>query len=231
MWVIGHRGAAGTWPENTLLSIRQAMHSGVNWVEIDVRLVNDTIIVLHDDTLERTTNGYGSVYGHSVADLRMLDAGNGELIPFLVEILDEVDAAIGVNIEVKQHGLEDQLLATISHYFAQQPRWHKRLMVSSFLPEVMRSLSGSAPAGCLLGALCETDAEGSIEIAVQRKMDAVNISFEQLSSAIVEHAHAQGLKMLVYTVNELNDVRRCVDFFVDGIFTDYPEQAIAFLNN
>ena len=62
-------------------------------------------------------------------------------------------------------------------------------------------------------------------------MDAVNISFEQLSSAIVEHAHDQGLKMLVYTVNELNDVRRCVDFFVDGIFTDYPEQAIAFLNN
>ena len=77
MWIIGHRGAAGTTPENTLASIADALNCGVDWIEIDVRMIDDTIIVLHDETLDRTTDGSGSVYKHSLAELRSLDACKG----------------------------------------------------------------------------------------------------------------------------------------------------------
>ena len=83
MWIIGHRGSAGTSPENTLLSIKEALYERVDWIEIDIRMVDETIIVLHDETLDRTTDGYGSVYKYSLADLRKFDAGNGEKIPLL----------------------------------------------------------------------------------------------------------------------------------------------------
>ena len=78
MWIIGHRGSAGTSPENTLLSIKEALYERVDWIEIDIRMVDETIIVLHDETLDRTTDGYGSIYEYSLADLRKFDAGNGE---------------------------------------------------------------------------------------------------------------------------------------------------------
>jgi glycerophosphoryl diester phosphodiesterase len=83
MWVIGHRGAAGKWPENTLLSIQHAISYGVDWVEIDVRSIDGEIIVMHDDTLDRTTNGTGFIDAHSLASLRSFDAGRGERIPLL----------------------------------------------------------------------------------------------------------------------------------------------------
>ena len=101
MWIIGHRGAAGTAPENTLLSITRALNFSVDWIEIDIRMVDNTIILLHDENLDRTTNGSGSVYDYGLAALRTLDAGNGEKIPLLTEVLNLIDAKAGINIEIK----------------------------------------------------------------------------------------------------------------------------------
>ena len=230
MWIIGHRGAAGMWPENTLIAIDHALAVGADWVEIDIRLVDGELIVLHDETLDRTTNGIGSVYQHSLSKIRALDAGQGELIPMLSEVLDLIDARAGLNIEIKQSGLNEQLRALLKRYVSAQPRWRNQLMISSFISEVMRDFSAAPPAGCLLGALTESDPELSIRHAARSNFFSINLSVQQLSAALVAAAHSQGLKVLVYTVNTTEQLQRCADLSVDGIFTDYPERAIAFFD-
>ena len=98
---IGHRGAGGLEPENTLRSIRKALALGVDGVEIDVYAVEGQLVVIHDETLERTTNGAGHVEAQSFEYLRSLDAGMGEKVPTLREVLDIVDRRAFVNIELK----------------------------------------------------------------------------------------------------------------------------------
>jgi glycerophosphoryl diester phosphodiesterase len=229
MWVIGHRGAAGTWPENTLLAISHALEYGVEWVEVDVRMIDDAILLLHDESLDRTTNGSGSAYRYSLARLRSLDAGDGERIPLLTEVMDLIDARAGLNIEIKQRGIAQTLVALTDTYMDRQPDWRGRLMLSSFFPEVMAELSTLAPPGCLLGALSEGGTEESLGYAARIGAYSLNLPLEQLSDSLVQQAHDRGLRMLVYTVNEDDDIRRCYRSSVDGIFTDFPQRAIAFL--
>ncbi|MFT5417864.1 MAG: glycerophosphoryl diester phosphodiesterase [Gammaproteobacteria bacterium] len=230
MWIIGHRGAAGMRPENTLLAVSHALAVGVDWVEIDIRLVDEELIVLHDETLERTTNGSGSVYQRSLSELRALDAGQGQSVPFLGEVMDLIDAGAGLNIEIKQTGLNEHLSALLKRYLLAQPRWRNRLMISSFITEVMDDFSTATPAGCLLGALSESDPERIVLQADRSNFFSINLSVRQLSSSLVATAHVQNLKVFVYTVNTPEQMRRCADLSVDGIFTDYPERAIAFFN-
>jgi glycerophosphoryl diester phosphodiesterase len=231
MWVIAHRGGGGTWPENTLLAIGRAIDCGVDWVEIDIRIADGAIIVLHDDTLDRTTNGHGSVYEYPLTTLRELDAGKGEKIPLLEEVMDLVNARVGLNIEIKQPDTAQQLVEFTTAYLRRQPNWRNRLMFSSFLPEIMAELATSAPAGCLLGALSEETTPESARRGAAIDAFSLNISLRQLSISLVQEAHGQGLKVLVYTVNEIEDIRRCVESSVDGVFTDFPERVIAFLDN
>src|SRR5215468_1025511 len=99
--IIGHRGAAGLEPENTLRSFARAIEIGVDAIELDVYCVDDHLVVIHDDTLERTTNGRGDVMAHSFAALRRLDAGHGERIPTLDEVLAQMPAHFTVNVELK----------------------------------------------------------------------------------------------------------------------------------
>lgn len=230
MWVIGHRGAAGTHPENTLASIRAAIASGADWVEIDIRLVGQTLVVIHDDHVDRTTSGTGSVYGYSLDELRALDAGNGEAIPLLEEVLDLIDGRIGLNIEIKQTGLIEPLERALVSRLESQANWHGRILVSSFLASPMQALSAKLPDGCLLAALSDGTARETLELALSINAFSLNVSLRELSPDVVRMAKDHGLRVLVYTVNELVDVGRCAELEVDGIFTDFPARAIAFLS-
>jgi len=229
MWIIGHRGFAGSYPENTLLSVNRGVAAGADWIEIDIRLVDDAIVVIHDATLERTTNGQGAICDHSIEALRRLDAGEGERIPLLGEVLDAIDARCGLNIEIKQAGLESRLLALLGEAMESQPHWRERIMLSSFLDEPMRRLASRAPAGILLAALCDGTFANSVAFARDIGACSVNISLRDLAHDRVAEAHTSGLRILVYTVNEPDDMARCRDLNVDGLFTDHPDRAIAFL--
>ncbi len=101
MLCIGHRGAAGLEPENTLRSVRRALEVGADGIEIDVHCLDGELVVIHDHSLNRTTNGAGALRHHTLAEARQLDAGKGERIPFLREVLDLVDRRALVNIELK----------------------------------------------------------------------------------------------------------------------------------
>src|SRR5215471_19656445 len=103
VWVVGHRGAMGYCPENTLASFERGLELGADWIELDVHLSRDgELIVIHDETLERTTNGHGLVRERSLSELRALDAGDGQHIPTLPEVLSFARArATVVDIEIK----------------------------------------------------------------------------------------------------------------------------------
>jgi glycerophosphoryl diester phosphodiesterase len=114
MIIMGHRGAAALAPENTLLSIATAMEIGVDAVEIDVHLSKDNeIVVIHDATVDRTTNGTGAVSSYTLEAIKKLDAGKGETIPTLQEVIDFIGGKVRLVIELKEAGTEEPVVQLI----------------------------------------------------------------------------------------------------------------------
>src|SRR2546428_297275 len=129
---IGHRGARGHEPENTVRSVRRAIELGADGVEIDVYFVDGELVVIHDAKLERTTNGRGRVMRKSFAFLRSLDAGKGERIPTLREIFDAVDRRAFVNVELKGRNTAEPVQSLIEEYVAARGWRFEDFIVSSF---------------------------------------------------------------------------------------------------
>jgi glycerophosphoryl diester phosphodiesterase len=225
MLVFGHRGAAGHEPENTLRSIRKALELGVDGVEIDVRSVDGRLIVFHDDVLDRTTNGRGPIRHVSFETLRGLDAGRGEYIPLLTEVLELIDARVGLNIEVKERGLARDIAGTVADCFEKQPAWRGRVMLSSFDREETAALA-EIDGGCLLGILFKEDDSLALERARRLGAYSLHASMKQLDCELVDAAHASGIKVFAYTVNETSDIEMCHGLGVDGLFSDFPDRAL-----
>lgn len=223
--VFGHRGAAGHAPENTLRAIRLALDFGVDGIEVDVRQVDDTLIVLHDDTLARTTSGSGHYKAMRLADLRALNAGGGERIPLLAEVLATVAGRADLNVEVKEAGLAETVVAALAA--GVPPAEHVRLLISSFDDATTAELARLRGA-MRLGVLYE----GAFDVALARAIAlgawSLNLPLAQVTPDAIGAAHAAGLRALVYTVNRQEDIARCHAAGVDGVFSDYPDRVIAF---
>ena len=128
MLIIGHRGACGLEPENTLRSVQRAMDLGVDMVEIDIYEHEGRLIVMHDETLDRTTNGVGKYSDYSLDHLRKLDAGKGERIPYLEEVIELTRDKVGLNIEIKGRGvvpLLDQTIHSDDGFLVSFINWRK----------------------------------------------------------------------------------------------------------
>lgn len=226
MLAIGHRGAAGHEPENTLRSVLRAVRLYVDWIEVDVQAVDGELIIFHDDTLDRTTNGSGTIAEQSFATLRSLDAGEGEKIPTLIEVLDLIAARTGLNIELKGSGIVDAVTAVVSDYQALLPSWRGRILLSSFDEPQTRVLA-ARKGDYQLGILFEGDAEAALARARDFEAFSIHPSMEQVNRELVTEAHAAGIKVLVYTVNEPEDIAAMQALCVDGVFSDYPDRVIA----
>ena len=223
--VIGHRGAAAHEPENTLRSFRRAVAMGAHAIEADVYLIEDELVVIHDDSLERTTNGTGTLETHTLAELRGLDAGAGERIPLLSEVLASIHGDIGINIELKGEGTGERL----PRYLAEHARDRSRILVSSFKHEELEAYRGSG-GECALGLLFGRSESGLFPRAEALDLFAIHLSVRRASPELTARIHARGLRVFVYTVNELDVLERLRADKVDGVFTDYPDrilQAIA----
>lgn len=222
---IGHRGARGHAPENTLLGIDTAMCLGAHWVECDVQLHQGELLLMHDLRLERTTNGRGRLDEHDVATLRQLDAGQGQQIPTLQEALRLIDQRIGFNIELKSWNGTGAAVARVLREAVAQGWPLDKLQVSSFhLPELyeFHDLAPEIPIGVLLCGV-PLDWAGS---AVELGASSLNIADEFVDPRIVTDAKSHGLKVYVYTVNHPDEIARMKALGVDGVFTDYPERAL-----
>ena len=215
--IIGHRGAAGLAPENTLLSFRVALTEGVGAVELDIHRCEGELVVIHDATLERTTNGHGTVSETPLAALRALDAGDGECIPLLEEVFDLIPSEIGINIELKGRGCAPMLAELLER----RPR--PSILVSSFDHQQLndfRSANETTPCAPLYGRW-KSDAIGT---AIGFAGGFVNLSRKIATAERLEQIHQAGLRSLIYTVNDPIEADRLFRQGVWGVFTDYPDR-------
>ncbi|NLE18685.1 MAG: glycerophosphodiester phosphodiesterase [Propioniciclava sp.] len=230
--VWAHRGASGYAPENTLPAFELALEQGADGFELDVQLTrDDEVVVIHDETLERTTDGNGWVADHSLEDLRKLDASyghekyGGTRIPTLAEVFDLVrDTGTMVNVELKNSriaykGLEERVLAIVeAHGMAH------RVVLSSFNHYSLRHLVGLGSA-LPLGALYSEPLWKPWQYAARLGATALHPSLAATRRKIVEKSHEHDLAVHVWTVNEPEDVQRMVGLGVDALITNYPDVA------
>lgn len=221
MEVVGHRGARLLVPENTLPSFEKAIELGCDRTECDVRLTADgVLVVMHDETVDRTTNGTGLVSELTLDEIRSLDAGNGAQVPTLEEVLELVAGRIRLLCELKgegtaapavamvrEHGLVDEVVFTCFDFdrLAEARALGKDLALGGILS------APSAPAIDRLVAL------GAVSVGVQ---------YEKLDEAFIHYVRARGLFIRAWNPNSEADIRRVVAMRPDGVSSDRPDLAL-----
>jgi glycerophosphoryl diester phosphodiesterase len=226
--VIAHRGASGTSPENTVVAFRHAVALGAHMIELDVQLTRDReVVVIHDLTLERTTDGRGTVRDHTLAEIQRLDAGawfsprfQGERVPALDQVLAAVP--LPVNVELKpagEDGLEERALGIVDAAAALD-----RVVFSSFDAEVLVRLRRRAP-GARIAVLWESApiAEG-LALAGRVGATALHLRKDAVTTEAVAAATACHLPVRAWTVNDPDESARLAGRGIEGIFTDFPER-------
>ena len=238
--IFAHRGAKKYAPENTLAAFRLAVEQGAAAIELDAKLTADGEVVVHHDlTLERTTNGTGSLNTHTLAALKQLDAGShfgpgfaGEPIPTLAEVFEAVGQQIFINVELTNYAspkdaLPEKVVALVKHYGLE-----KLVMFSSFNRLALQSaqrLMPEIPLGLLaFPYLLGAPARSWIG---RRWVDyqALHPALMDAKPRLIRKAHKWGKRVHVYTVNLRHDMLRLFQAGVDGIFTDDPLLALQVL--
>lgn len=236
--VFAHRGASAHAPENTLAAFALAGHLGAPAIEFDVKLSRDGhVVVIHDPTVDRTTDGHGRVHEMTLADLRALDAGakfsaecRGERIPTLDEVFEMTSKKLFMNVELTNYatpfdGLVDAVAGLVKRHGT-----GKRVMFSSFSPaNLFRAwrLLPDAPRGqlSLPGASGAWQRAAGSLIPVQ----AEHPFYADVTARTVGRAHARGRRVHVWTVNDPAEMRRLFALGADGIFTDDPALGLGIL--
>jgi|TARA_B100001971_G_C18211010_1_gene550674 glycerophosphoryl diester phosphodiesterase len=221
---IGHRGACGYEPENTLSSFECAIAMGCDWIELDVYQVEGELLVIHDDTLNRTTNGRGEVVQQTLAYLRSLDAGKGQQIPKLTEVVRAVDHRAGINIELKGEHTASPVVDLL-HQFEASGWDPAEFLISSF-DHVQLAQVGQLEPRLRTGALFSRDAENCIAKAIDLRAFSLNLGLRLVDADLVQRIHAAGLKVYVFTVNHTADISRMMADQVDGVFTNFPDRVL-----
>ena len=219
---IGHRGC-GYEPENTLRSFQKAIDLGANMVEADVWLTNDNkLAVIHDKTVNRTTNGRGQVKNFTLAELKKLDAGKLERIPALEEVLDLINKKAAINIELKGEGTAGPVARLIQKY-VQEGNWpYDNFLVSSLNHQELTEFKKLLPQ-VNVGALIDKLPVDFIGLEKMR-LFSVNLAHKIVSQKLIDEAHRHNWQVLVYTVNEPKKIQQLKEIGADGVFSNYPDR-------
>ena len=216
---IGHRGAGGHAPENTLAALEQAIRLGVDLVEFDVQRSSDGALVLvHDRTVDRTTNGKGIVESLPLSVLRGLDAGGGERIPLLEEALACLNGRAGAMIELKVRGIAADICSIVKAAHFQGP-----VIYASFFHDELLTVRSVMPNAHTL-ALLEGAPLHPTAFAIDANATHAGLALDSVTPAMVQALQAQGMKVFVFTVDEWNDIDRMKRLGVDGIISNFPER-------
>ncbi len=225
LFCFGHRGARGHEPENTVRSVRRALELGADGVEVDVYFVDGQLVVIHDDTLERTTNGRGRVAGKSFAHLRSLDAGLGERIPTLAEIFAAVNRRAVINVELKGPHTAAPVAALIAEHVKHRGWSYDDFLVSSFDHGRICEAKQLGP-GLRIGALVMKAPRGLAKFAETLGAWSLHADRRCVTPRLVADAHGRGLKVFVFTINRPEEIARMKTLGVDGVFSDFPERVV-----
>lgn len=247
--IVAHRGSSGVAPENTLAAFRQAIDDRADMIELDVRMTKDSeLVVLHDRSVHRTTNGRGKVLDLTLADLRTLDAGSwvsnkfaGERIPTLRQVMNILPPHLQLNVEVKTDGqrldssserrkritFEESLILLI-----REKHFVHRVIVSSFDHRFLRrfhALDPAIPVGALYSPVRDIAKKPS---AIVRATGATAFicSIVQLQKRFAEDAGANKIMLACYGVNTLKQLNKAMKFGVEMVITDCPKEMRRYVN-
>jgi glycerophosphoryl diester phosphodiesterase len=221
---IGHRGAAGYEPENTLKSFQKAVELKADAVEFDVRLASTgEIVVIHDSSTERTAGIDCEVSDMPLTELKALDAGKGEKIPTLEEALDLISHKVVVNIEIKDSRAVKPVAITIEKYISERGWKYTDFIVSSFNHVDLWQIKELIPE-IRIGALVSCVPPCFADFAKEMMCYSVNMENTCVTKDFVDELHAKEIKAFVYTVNEPEEIARIKAMGVDGIYSDFPDR-------
>jgi glycerophosphoryl diester phosphodiesterase len=242
--VIGHKGASALAPENTLASFKKAIELGVDMIELDVRNTKDEqIVVIHDETLDRTTNGTGFIHDYTLEEIKSLDAGSwfdpkfrDEKVPTIKEVLDLVAGRCKVLIEIKHmdHPHYEDFAEKLIEIIKQEKDGYKWIILQTYENQYLEAAHNfddsvqtkkmligeeSTP---LLAFYIETRVHlGRAKLG--DRLTALNPEYTTLSTRRVFRMHAHGFKVYAYPVNKREEMVKMMHMGVDGIITDHPE--------
>jgi glycerophosphoryl diester phosphodiesterase len=232
---VAHRGAAGYAPENTIAAFDKGVEMKADYIEIDVQRSKDgELVIIHDTTVDRTTDGTGSVKDLTFGQIRSLDAGSwkgeefkGEKIPTFDEILERYHGKVGILIELKAPelypGIEAQVAQKLKERNLDKPQ-NEKIIIQSFNFESMKitnSLLPKVPIGVLTSNRAHTTEQALKEFATYA--DYFNPSYGIVSKELVDQVHSLGMKIQSWTVRSQEAADFLLEMNVDGIITDYPD--------
>ncbi len=214
---IAHRGASAYEPENTLRSFKRAIEMGVDMIEFDVQLSRDRhLVIMHDEKLDRTTNGEGLVKDKTVSELKKLDAGMGESVPTLEEVIALGKGKIGFVIELKEPGTEGGVISLIK-----ENDLIEHVFIVSFNQNLLKKVKELEPkikTGLIL--FSSTD---PVRLAKECQADAVAPFHDFITVGLIEKAHQNNLKIITWTVDNRGEAESLREAGIDGIVTKKPD--------
>lgn len=220
--VYGHRGAAAEFPENTLAGFRRALELGIEGIELDVHLSKDGVpVIIHDETLDRTTSGEGAVADFTVDELRGLDAGDGEYVPTLAEVLDLVGDRVHVDIEVKANAAGESVLEEVR---GRDTRW----VISSFDWDVLRYVR-SVDQEAEIWVLAVGASDDALAVVEEVGASALALWQRAIDEDIVKMLIDKSIPFWPWTVNDPEHARQLLEWGAFGICTDEPTKLQAAL--
>ena len=216
---IGHRGACGHAPENTLASIEQAISLGCDLTEVDLRRTADgSLVLLHDERVDRTTIGQGVIADMNLEEVRKLEAGRGQRIPTLEETLKTAHGRIGLILELKAEGLAYDVSGIV-----RGSGFPGELVYASFLHDELQHVRRADPEAKTLVLFKRLPKNPAAE-AIRLQATHVGLRFDTTTPALVKALHKARLTVFVYTVNKPADIARMRALGVDGIVSDFPDR-------
>ena len=219
--IYAHRGSSALHPENTLRAFRHALDTGADGIEFDVHTTCDGVpVVIHDRNIERTTDGFGYVNEVPLTRLRTFDAGDGQPVPTLAEVLELVGATAHLDIEIKGSRTERAVLDVLAQY--PETRW----AISSFNWDTLRIVRRLDP-GAELWPLAELFDDDLTAVAAELGAPAVALFAGAYTSDSARELRIAGLRVMVWTVNEASEARRVRDLGAFALCSDDPGRLMA----
>jgi glycerophosphoryl diester phosphodiesterase len=208
------------------LSFERAVKMGVDMIELDVHVCSSgELVVIHDDTVNRTTDGTGRISDMALGELRALDAGNGQRIPLLKEVLDRFQGRTALNIELKGKGTALPVWESLDEEL-KEGRWIAGdLLVSSFRPDELFEFS-EVSEGIRTGYIFEDHPDMGLEFAGGAGAWSIHPKVDLVDGELISRARSKHLKILVWTVNDRTSFQDMVSLGIDGVFTDRPDVCI-----
>ena len=226
MQIVGHRGASGLLAENTLEAFQKAIDLGCNGFELDVQMsIDNQLIVIHDETVNRTTKGIGFVNELTLPEIKSLLISDKYQIPTLEEVFEIITTDIFVNIEIKNNLAVENVIILIEKFIAERSFKYSNFIISSFdwkCLEKVRLLNRNI----LIGVLTDNNIEEAILFAKTMNAKSINPYFKLLNEENVAKIQNESVEIHAWTVNEIADIEFLKSLNIDAIITDFPDRIL-----